>query len=77
MPEPKSHALGFARKQEVGVKEYGSLASQQEIGILSQVSHIWGSPPNIQLRYELQDDMSAGQLESRKYLPLGDGVLTT
>lgn len=60
LPEPKSHALGFARKQEVGVKEYGSLASQQEIGILSQVSHIWGSPPNIQLRYELQDDMSAG-----------------
>lgn len=77
MPEPNSHALGFARKQEVGVKEYGSLASQEDIGTLSQVSTHMRSLPNIQLRYELQDDMGAGQLESRKYLPLGDGVLTT
>ena len=46
LPEPKSHALGFARKQEVGVKEYGSLASQQEIGTLSQVSTHMGESPN-------------------------------
>ena len=59
------------------MEEYGSLASQEDIGTLSQVSTHMGSPPNIQLRHELQDDMGAGQLESRKYLLLDDGVLTT
>lgn len=75
--EPESHALGFVRKQEVGVKNICLWLTSGRWEFSPKSPHIWGVSPNRKLGYELQDDIGAGQLESRKYPLLGDGVLTT
>lgn len=70
MTEPKPHASGFARKQEVGVKNLGVWLLRGKMRTISQVYTHLGSTPNRSLENSLQDDISAGQLESRKYLLL-------